>query len=161
MAKIDLTAVVFVLSYLLYQIGAPPHQTSGICHNYPYEVDSIFWLLKTTISSCIVLFYRRAKLRCFWLLAFISRPQVRNIHLPGQMNLPGSLIPSDKYFLKNLTFVVRNPLVWLRHHSSQTLYVAKVKSKQGHCFLVVCIILPWSQSRHHPAFICYIFSCFI
>ena len=37
------------------------------------------------------------------------------------MILPGSLIPSDKYFLKNLTFVVRNPLVWLRHHSSQTL----------------------------------------
>ena len=35
--------------------------------------------------------------------------------------LPGSLIPSDKYFLKNLTFEVRNPLVWLRHHSSQTL----------------------------------------
>ena len=46
------------------------------------------------------------------------------------MILPGSLIPSDKYFLKNLTFVVRNPLVWLRHHSSQTLYVARVKSKQ-------------------------------
>ena len=37
------------------------------------------------------------------------------------MILPGSLIPSDKYFLKNLTFVVRNPLVWLRQHSSQTL----------------------------------------
>ena len=39
---------------------------------------------------------------------------------------PGSLILADKYFLKNLTFVVRNPLVWLRHHSSQTLYVARV-----------------------------------
>ena len=51
--------------------------------------------------------YRRARQRCFWLLAFISRPQVRNIHLPGRMILPGSLIPSDKYFLKNLTFVVR------------------------------------------------------
>ena len=50
---------------------------------------------------------RRARQRCFWLLAFISRPQVRNIHLPGRMILPGSLIPSDKYFLKNLTFVVR------------------------------------------------------
>ena len=74
--------------------------------------------------------YRRARQRCFWLLAFISRPQVRNIHLPGRMILPGSLIPSDKYFLKNLTCVVRNPLVWLRHHSSQTLYVARVKSKQ-------------------------------
>ena len=46
------------------------------------------------------------------------------------MILPGSLIPSDRYFLKNLTFVVCNPLVWLRHHSSQTLYVARVKSKQ-------------------------------
>ena len=51
--------------------------------------------------------YRRARQRCFWLLAFISRPQVRNIHLPGRIILPGSLIPSDKYFLKNLTFVVR------------------------------------------------------
>ena len=50
---------------------------------------------------------RRARQRCFWLLAFISRPQVRNIHLPGRMILPGSLIPSHKYFLKNLTFVVR------------------------------------------------------
>ena len=67
--------------------------------------------------------YRRARQRCFWLLAFISRTQVRNIHLPGRMILPGSLIPSDKYFLKNLTFVVCNPLVWLRHHSSQTLSV--------------------------------------
>ena len=52
-------------------------------------------------------FYRRARQRCFWLLAFISRPQVRNIHLSGRMILLGSLIPSDKYFLKNLTFVVR------------------------------------------------------
>ena len=51
MAQIDLTAVVFVLSDLLYQIGAPPHQTSGICHNYPYKIDSMFWLLRTTISS--------------------------------------------------------------------------------------------------------------
>ena len=90
--------------------------------------------------------YRRARPRYFWLLAFISRPQVRNIHLPGQMILPGSLIPLDKYFLKNLTFVIRNPLVWLHHHSSQTLYVAWVKSKQLKSnvlpgllvFLVVC-----------------------
>ena len=74
--------------------------------------------------------HRRARQCCFWLLAFISLPQVRNIHLPGRMILPESLIPSDKYFLKNLTFVVRNSLVWLRHHSSQTLYVARVKSKQ-------------------------------
>ena len=62
MAQIDLTAVVFVLSYLLYQIGAPPHQTSGICHNYPYGVDSIFWQLETTISSCDVLFCREVSL---------------------------------------------------------------------------------------------------
>ena len=52
-------------------------------------------------------FMRRARQRCFWLLAFISHPQIRNIHLPGRMILPRSLIPSDKYFLKNLTFVVR------------------------------------------------------
>ena len=62
MAKIDLTAVVFVLSYLLYQIGAPPHQTSEICHNYPYQVDSIFWLPKTSILSSIVLLCREVSL---------------------------------------------------------------------------------------------------
>ena len=50
--------------------------------------------------------YCRARQRCVRLLAFISHPQVRNIHLPGRMILPGSLIPSDTYFLKNLTFVV-------------------------------------------------------
>ena len=66
--------------------------------------------------------HHRARQRCFWLLAFISRPQVRNIHLPGQVILPGSLIPSDKYFLKNLTLWYAYPLVWLRHHLSQTLY---------------------------------------
>ena len=49
----------------------------------------------------------RARQRCFWLLAFISRPQVKDIHLLGRMILPGSLIPSHKCFLKNLTFVVR------------------------------------------------------
>ena len=88
------------------------------------------------IIACIVSFlpnsyyclkYCRATQRCFWLLAFISRLQARNIYLPGRMILPGLLIASDKYFLKNLTFVVGNPLVWLRHHSSQTLYVARVK----------------------------------
>ena len=71
--------------------------------------------------------------------------------------------------------MVRNPLVWLRHHSSQTLYVARVKSKQlksnvlpglpdgmtqqeevvmtsrpvgqeGHCFLVVCSS-PWPRKE--------------
>ena len=80
--------------------------------------------------------YRGERQRCFRLLAFVSRPQVRNIHLPRRMILPGSLIPSDKYFLKNLTFVVRNPLVWLRHQSSQTLYVARVlsNSSRGHDF---------------------------
>ena len=87
-----------------------------------------FWFLNVVIKNHPVFFYRRARQRCFWLLAFISRPQVRNIHLPGRMILSGSLIPSDKYFLKNVTFVVRNPLVWLRHHSCQTLYVARVKS---------------------------------
>ena len=90
--------------------------------------------------------YRRARQRCFWLLAFISRPQVRNIHFPGRMISPGSLIPSDKYFLKNLTFVVRNPLVWLRHHSSQTLYVARVL----YCTLygiVLYGIVPWPRKE--------------
>ena len=33
--------------------------------------------------------YRRARQRCFWLLAFISRPHVGNIHLLGRMILPG------------------------------------------------------------------------
>ena len=47
--------------------------------------------------------------------------------------------------------------MWLRHHSSQTLYVARVKSKQlvmtsrpvgqeGHCFLVVCSS-PWPRKE--------------
>ena len=46
--------------------------------------------------------------------------------------------------------------MWLRHHSSQTLYVTRVKSKQqksqspvgqeGHCFLVVCSS-PWSRKE--------------
>ena len=63
---------------------------------------------KTYLPSLHVQFiYRRARQRCFRLLAFISRPQVRNIHLPGRMILPGSLILWDKYFFKNLTFVVR------------------------------------------------------
>ena len=90
------------------------------------------------LCNVFSILFCRARQRCFWLLAFISRPQVRNIHLPERMILPGSIIPSDKYFLKNLTFVVRNPLVWLRHHSSQTLYVARVKSiqvKKGVSFL--------------------------
>ena len=50
----------------------------------------------------------RAGQRCFGLLALISRPHVRPIHLPERMTLPESLIPSDKYILKNLTFVVFN-----------------------------------------------------
>ena len=52
--------------------------------------------------------YRRAGQRCFGLLALINRPQVRYIHLPERMIVPGSLIPSHKYILKNLTFVVRS-----------------------------------------------------
>ena len=54
--------------------------------------------------------YSRAAQRCFWLLALISRSQVRYIHLPKQMILPGTLIPSDKYILKNLTSVVHSHL---------------------------------------------------
>ena len=59
---------------------------------------------------CLVInfFFRRAKQRYFWLLTFVSRrPHVRNIYLSGRMIIPGLFIPSDKYFLKNLTFVVR------------------------------------------------------
>ena len=41
------------------------------------------------------------------MLQAISRPQVRRTPLLGRMILSGSLIPADKYFLKNLTFVVR------------------------------------------------------
>ena len=40
-----------------------------------------------------------------WRNKSLSLSQVRNIHLPGRMILPRSFIPSDKYFLKNLTFV--------------------------------------------------------
>ena len=52
--------------------------------------------------------YHRAGQRCFELLTLISHSQVRYIHLPERMILPGSLILSDKYILKNLTFVVRS-----------------------------------------------------
>ena len=51
--------------------------------------------------------YRRAGQHCFGLLVLISRPHVRYIHLPKRKILPRSLIPSDKYILKSLTFVVR------------------------------------------------------
>ena len=83
--------------------------------------------------------YRRARQRCFWLLAFISHPQVRNIHLPGRVISPGSArirICQDHSSLRiNISQRIyplwyTYPLVWLRHHSSQTLYVARVKSKQ-------------------------------
>ena len=98
-------------------------------HKPKHDSFRYFFAIESSqFGVCYLSLFRRARQRCFWLLAFISRPQVRNIHLPGRMILSGSLIPSDKYFLKNLTFVVRNPLVWLRHHSSQTLYVARVKS---------------------------------
>ena len=52
-------------------------------------------------------FHRRAGQRCFGLSDLISRPQVKCIHLLERMILPGSPIPSDKYILRNLTFVVR------------------------------------------------------
>ena len=45
------------------------------------------------------------------------------------MILPGSLIPSDKYFLKNLTFVVLRPV-----------------GQEGHCSLVVCSS-PWPRKE--------------
>ena len=61
--------------------------------------------LNNEVDDCNQKTYRRAGQRCFGLLALISRPQVRYIHLPERMILPGSLIPSDKYILKNLTFV--------------------------------------------------------
>ena len=66
----------------------------------PLRVNAIEINFQDVYSS------RRARQPCFRLLAFISRPQVRCISYPGRMILPGSLIPSDKYFLKNLTFVV-------------------------------------------------------
>ena len=69
--------------------------------------------------------YRRAGPRCFGLLALISRPQVRYIYLPERMILPGSLIPSDKCILKNLTFVVRIHSCGLRHRAGQILDVAE------------------------------------
>ena len=51
--------------------------------------------------------FRRAGQRCFGLLALISRPQVKYVHLPERMILPGSFFPSDKYILKNLTLINR------------------------------------------------------
>ena len=41
---------------------------------------------------------RRARQRCFWLLAFIKRHQVCNIHLPERIILPGSLFFKRKFF---------------------------------------------------------------
>ena len=105
-----------------------------------------------TVQSTPVNRTGRARQRCFWLLAFISRPQVRNIHLPGRMILPGSLIPSDKYFLKNLTFVVRNPLVWLRHHSSQSNSLRGSRhdfpsGRPGRTLLFSCCSSPWPRKE--------------
>ena len=88
---------------------------------------------------------RRARQRCFWLLAFISRPQVRNIHLSGRTILPGSLIPSHKYFLKNLTFVVRiSTRVATSPFQSNSLQEEVVMTsrpvgQEGRCSLVVCL----------------------
>ena len=58
------------------------------------------------LSTCF-LSYRRAGQRWFGLFVFTSRPQVIHINFPQRMILLGSLIPSHKYILKNLTFVVR------------------------------------------------------
>ena len=55
-------------------------------------------LYQLSISNCAKQSsqtYRSAGQRCFGLLAFISRPQVRYIYLPEQMILPGSLIPTN------------------------------------------------------------------
>ena len=41
-------------------------------------------------------------------LGQLHRIQVRCIHLPERMILPGTHIPSHKYIQKNLTFVVRS-----------------------------------------------------
>ena len=72
------------------------------------------------------------------------------------MILPGSLIPSDKYFLKNLTFVVRistrvatSPFQSNSLRGQGSLYVAREEvvmtsrpvGQEGHCFLVVCFAL--------------------
>ena len=51
---------------------------------------------------------RTAGQRRFGILALISRIQVNYIYLPERIILPGSLIPSDKYILKNITIVVRS-----------------------------------------------------
>ena len=51
--------------------------------------------------------HHRARLRCFSLLHVIYRPKVTHIYFPGRTILPEAFIPSNKYFLKNLTFVVR------------------------------------------------------
>ena len=119
-------------------------------------------------NDAMYLQYRRARQRCFWLLAFISRPQVRNIHLPGRMILPRSLIPSDKYFLKNLTFVVRistrvatspfqsnslrgqgeeqttkeQPLT----QQEEVVMTSRPVGQEGRCSLVVCSS-PWPRKE--------------
>ena len=69
--------------------------------------------------------YRRAGQRCFGLLALISRTRVRYIYLPERMILPGSLIPSDKCILLNLTFVIRiqSCVYCLRHRAGQILNI--------------------------------------
>ena len=69
---------------------------------------------------------RRAGQRCFGLLALINRPQVRYIHFPERIILPGSFIPSDKYNPKEFNLCGTCALVWLRHHAVQILYVARV-----------------------------------
>ena len=65
--------------------------------------------LSPTVQKHYSVSYSRARQRCFWLSVLIRRPQVsrRLILISGRLTLTDSLIPSDKYFLKNLTFVVR------------------------------------------------------
>ena len=112
------------LSCIFYAMQKHPMLFSVICQNifeFLHQSHSSFHDIiqylevggKNTLFSSAVQFsnyqsYRRAGLRCFGLLTLLSRPQVKYIHLSERMILPGSLIVSDRYILKNLTFVVRN-----------------------------------------------------
>ena len=72
------------------------------------------------------------------------------------MILPGSLIPSNKYFLKNLTFVVRistrvatspfqsNSL--RRHDFREVVMTSRPVGQEGRCSLVVCSS-PWPRKE--------------
>ena len=63
-----------------------------VSHN---EVENVkVFLIDKDIAKVMTIqkLYRRARQRCFWLLAFISRPQVRNIHRPGRTLLFSCLL---------------------------------------------------------------------